>query len=60
MRIIDSASLWGNMYQHRYYVNGKRIDKDTFERAYLQVNDSWIGSLEGGNSTFYRMIWESK
>lgn len=36
MRLIETASRWGNMYNFRYYHDGRRISKDAWEELYNQ------------------------
>ena len=57
MRLIETASRWGNMYNFRYYHDGRRISKDVWEELYNQNG----AKLEGGvmeNTDFgFRKIW---
>ena len=61
MRLIQSSSLWGNMYRHRYYVNGKRVNKREFESSYAEILLTYQfhnRKMENKVSSF-RVIWET-
>ena len=61
MRLIQSSRQWGNMYRHRFYINGKRVTECVFDLTLGQMNMKQEAQRKMENKTgFYRLIWESK
>lgn len=56
MRLIHTASRWGNMYNSRYFLNGKRIGKVYAESLIGNTPDVNRGAMETMEYGF-RVIW---
>ena len=62
MRFIESSSLWGNIYRHRFYIDGKQVAQWQFDvkfNAMAKSGQSYTRKAESLTGGRYRIIWES-
>lgn len=54
MRLIDHASKWGNIYRHRFYIDGKRVSGRVFDDTFLTLfyGKDFTRKSEGGGGWF--------
>ena len=57
MKLIETDSLWGNLYRKRYYINGVRVGADTFRYEYTNRFTAEQGVQEK-TSFGYRKTWK--
>lgn len=57
MKLIQSASKWGNLYRFRYYYDGKQISK---AKAEWLLAGKHIKSPMEKTSYGFRIVWEIK
>ena len=60
MKLVETASKWGNLYRLRYFLDGRRIsDSDADEiiktKERKKIKDEQVSSLAG-----WRTTWEIK
>lgn len=61
MKLIDHASKWGNLYRHRYYVNGKRVSESVFELTFAGFfNVCSCITTQESDATWYRTTYTFK
>ena len=59
MRLMETASKWGNLYRFRYYLDGKRISTAEAHRLFdanpnrKQIKNERVSSIAG-----WRTTWE--
>jgi len=60
MRLIETASRWGNLYRFRYWVDGKQVSRSEFD-AIRERNGFTAGNRMPMQDMPYgfRIIWES-
>lgn len=58
MKLVETSSLWGNLYRTRCYVDGVRVGADTFRYEYTNRFTAEQGALEK-TSFGYRKTWKS-
>lgn len=61
MRLIETASLWGNLYRFRYFANGKPVSYIEFDHL-RRAHGFTAGNRQPMETTTYgfRVIWESE
>ena len=59
MRLIAHSSKWGNMYRHRYYLDGRRINEAEYTRL-LAANESTMTRHHEDHLHWFRTTHESK
>lgn len=59
MKLIQHSSLWGNLYRHRYYKDGKRISEAEYDRLLKERTDDLNRTLEKSGSV-YRIVHRTK
>lgn len=54
MKLIDHASKWGNMFRHRYYINGYRVKEQEFNYMFKSLSKEYPyeRKYESDNTTF--------
>lgn len=57
MKLTEISSLWGNLYRHRYYIDGKRVSDDTFSYSTKDINLSETGKSKK-TAYGYRKDWD--
>lgn len=60
MRLVETASRWGNLYRYRYWANGKQVTRESFD-AMRDLNGFTLGNKKPMEKTSYgfRNVWES-
>lgn len=60
MRLIETRSKWGNLYNARHYINGVRVSNHEFSRRWLELGCT-AGTGKTENTAYgFRTIWESE
>lgn len=50
-KLVIYSSLWGNLYRHRYYINGLRVTESVFSDKLKSLKEStYIRTHESGSS----------
>lgn len=60
-RVIQSSSKWGNLYRHRFYIDGRRVREDEFDRAQADIAKSeseWSRTPMENTQTGFRIVWD--
>ncbi len=57
MKLTMTSSLWGNLYRHRYYIDGQRVSDDTFSYKTKDLKLDDTGKSKK-TSYGYRKDWE--
>lgn len=58
MKLIESASKWGNLYRRRYYVDGKRVTEAEFD-AHMFDGSLDLKPHHEATAFGYRTTWET-
>jgi hypothetical protein len=59
MRLIHTSSRWGVGYNHRFYIDGRRVTQNAFELEYERLGlDKVVGKSEAFSGG-YRTTWEA-
>ena len=62
MRATVTHSRWGNLYRRRYYLDGKRVSDDEFERRTAIIPEYDNDPAKGYRMTFhdygFRQDWD--
>lgn len=57
MKLIETASRWGNMFNMRYYIDGVRVSRLDFDRAYVKHGCKPHTGVDEKTSFGYRKTW---
>lgn len=56
-KLVIYSSLWGNLYRHRYYVNGLRVTESVFLDNLESLKESTINRTHESGSSWYRITY---
>lgn len=60
MRLTKTSSRWGNLYRFRFFIDGKRVSKNEFERIFSTTTESQRDEAHCSKATEFgwRDDWE--
>lgn len=59
-RLIETQSKWGNLYNRRHYIDGRRVTEHEFSRAWLDLGCTPESGTMENTPYGFRTIWEQQ